>query len=232
MSAIYVRVRPKVNSRSPCPPHGKLVITIMADTDKCPQDDGAIKVATKEQDNRTISNLYPNLKGLLLWNAMSRDHMVSDKFTANFFTRQGLKALSRHEENIRDVEAEEEMLAGSVEREGVQVHYRGAPIIMPSKTPEQLDMKPEECEMFDVLAGGSLSTGVYIAAARSPNNVYVRETLKMGLRNCILLNSSCPACVAREIVNSANLYHKGASTTFITGYKLVPICEVADTCFV
>ena len=124
------------------------------------------------------------------------------------------------------------MLAGSVEREGVQVHFRGAPIIMPSKTPEQLDMKPEECEMFDVLAGGSLSTGVYIAAARSPNNVYVRETLKMGLKNCILLHSSCPACVAREIVNSANLYHKGASTTFITGYKLVPICEVADTCFV
>ena len=118
---------------------------------------------------------WPDKQGVVLLKHIWSIYVIDKSRTCAYFDDNGTRLLRRHCLNLRDVDGMAEEMADAILRVGVQSDKRGRPILMPSRDAGEIGFPGaaftfRPSEKFWVIGGGTMVDGVYIAAARGPQN--------------------------------------------------------------
>ena len=117
----------------------------------------------------------PGKEGLVLNKQIWKIYVIDRNRTVRYFDDLSNRLLKRHPLNMRDVDGMAEEMADAILRVGVQSDKRGRPILMPCRDAGEIGFPGaaftfRPSEKFWVIGGGTMVDGVYIAAARGPQN--------------------------------------------------------------
>ena len=137
--------------------------------------------------------------------------MTLPYFYGTGFTK---RAVLRHGENQRhNNQATVDMKKGLL-KEGVVPGVRGECVC----TEPASELLPAL-----VVAGGTITDAVVLAALEDPHNEFVKATLAQGLTRCLMIQARTPGDVIRWLKVYYNQYHNG------TKYTLVELLQAFET---
>jgi len=151
----------------------------------------------------SIAERFPGLDGVLLQEAIWTAYAIERDANIDYFKPDGTPNVCRHRLNDRDQEATTESLACSVERQGALVGVRGNAWAV------------KGADMYNMLTWGHLCEAVLMAAGRSPDNAYVKATLKRGIVSATIFGPQTPDDVLHHLVRMHNNFHRGSSSSFV-----------------
>ena len=122
------------------------------------------------EDAPSVGARFPNLKGILLQQALHRDYVIESSRTIPYFTSQGKRAINRHALNDRDVQAHVDEMVDAMLGLGYLRDVSGSPVCVQTDLPEE----------FGAVAAASRVDAVYLANERAPDNENIQATISQG----------------------------------------------------
>jgi hypothetical protein len=138
------------------------------------------------------------------------------KTRLDFFTDNALghrvKTLRRHPENDRLQLSVVEKYAKGLESTGLVAGVRGQLWAVEGAVIDGL-------QHYDLITYGTLTSAMYVAADRSPDNPMVKSSVEAGVEDCIILHSKTPLDVVRWMRDFHNQWHGGQGYTIMQFFK-------------
>ena len=128
-----------------------------------------------------------------------------------WYYKDGKRAMYRHPENKRNMKVVRESYVKSILVSGGMVGVRGVAWFLVSPNGDIL-----------LMSAATLTESVYEAHSREPNNPFVLNTIKPGLRHAVEFHPRTPVDVLHYLKRIHNEFHKGAATGIVELYQEVP----------
>ena len=77
----------------------------------------------------------------------------------------------------------------------------------------------EGVPVFELLTFGTLTSAVYLAHKRSPENPHIKDAVLGGVEGCVVLHAKTPLDVIRWLRDFHNLFHGGQSYGLMQFFK-------------